>query len=145
MIDPELVRRKLCLILSDLKALDPLVDLPLGEYVASELHKLASERLLERIAGRMIDVNFHVVTESGSPPPKDYYDSFLEMGRLGVLPDAFSRSIASAAGLRNRLVHEYDALDPVRVHGALATASREVPEYVRQVEAYLSRLLADDE
>jgi uncharacterized protein YutE (UPF0331/DUF86 family) len=140
MIDPDLVRRKISLILGDLKALEPLARLPLKDYLAGEVEQLAAERLLERIAGRMIDVNYHVVTESGRAPPRDYYASFLEMGRVGVLPTDFARTIASAAGLRNRLVHEYDALDPVRIHAALGTAAAQVPLFLRHVEAHLATL-----
>jgi uncharacterized protein YutE (UPF0331/DUF86 family) len=142
MIDPELIRRKITLILGDLKALAPLAQLSLEDYVTGELEQLAAERLLERIAGRMIDVNYHIVTESGEPPPRDYFTSFLEMGRLGVLPVDLARTIASAAGLRNRLVHEYDAIDPVRVHAALGTALTQVPAFLRCVDSHLDDLEA---
>jgi uncharacterized protein YutE (UPF0331/DUF86 family) len=46
---------------------------------------------------------------------------------------------ASAAGLRNRLVHEYDELDPVKVHEALVTAVADVTEYLDQVRRFLDR------
>ena len=33
-----------------------------------------------------------------------------------------------AAGLRNRLVHDYEAIDPSRIHAAMAIAGRDLGE-----------------
>jgi uncharacterized protein YutE (UPF0331/DUF86 family) len=41
--------------------------------------------------------------------------------------------LAPAAGLRDRLVHEYESLDPVKVFVALGDARRDIPHYVEQV------------
>ena len=83
MVDVDLVVRKQTLILRDLESLREIARMPLDEFLAKRLHQAAAERYLERIAGRMIDINYHVLTESGHPPPKDHYDSFLEMGSAG--------------------------------------------------------------
>ena len=40
--------------------------------------------------------------------------SFTRLAELGVLDAEFARRIARAAGLRNRLVHEYEDIDPRR-------------------------------
>lgn len=137
MIDLDLVTRKLTLILADLKALEVLARKPRAEYLASDYDELAAERLLERLIGRMIDVNYHLVVESGEPPPRDYHASFAALGKLGVLPEDFARSISAAAGLRNRIVHEYEEIDPGRVYEALGRALEDVPRYVRCVTSYL--------
>ena len=139
MIDPELVTRKMLLITADLRALEPLARRPLEEYVACPTDEVLVERYLERIIGRMIDINYHVITEAGHPPPRDYFDSFTQLARVGVLPAAFAMQIAGSAGLRNRLVHEYDEIDPERVYEGLQAAVRDVPEYLRLVERYLKQ------
>jgi len=115
MIDPDLVTRKMLLIAADLRALEPLARHPLANYVASQTDEVLAERYLERIIGRMIDINYHLITEAGHPPPRDYFESFTQLGRIGVLSPEFAKQIAASAGLRNRLVHEYDAIDPERV------------------------------
>lgn len=137
MIDPELVTRKMVLIAEDLRALEPLARESLADYLASPTDEVLAERYLERIIGRMIDVNYHVLTESGQAPPKDYYDSFVALGGLGVLDPEFARQIAACAGVRNRIAHEYEAIDPVRVHEALRSAARDVPQYMKAVSAHL--------
>ena len=143
MVDAELVRRKMALILGDLKTLEPLAKKDLDEYLESKVDELVAERLLQRVIGRMIDVNYHLMTESGRPPPRDYYQSFHELGALGVVPPPFARRIAAAAGLRERLVHEYDEIDPVKVHEAAVSALAEVPEYLRHVDSHLDQLQGD--
>lgn len=50
-----------------------------------------------------------------------------------------AQAIAACAGLRNRIVHEYDAIDPARSHGALQTAARDVPQYLTHIHGYLNR------
>ncbi len=139
MIDPELVIRKLVLIGEDLRRLERLAVKPKEAYLASEIDETLAERYLERMIGRMIDVNYHLLTESGEAPPRDYFESFLALARLGVLEDGFARGLAPCAGLRNRIVHEYDEIDPARVHDALAAVVGDVPRYLAEVQRFLDR------
>lgn len=140
MIDRELVTRKLVLIASDLDRLGTLAARPAAEYLADPVHELVAERLLERVVGRMIDINYHVLTESGEPPPRDYYDLFTDLAKLRMLPADFAARIAACAGLRNRIAHEYDEIDPARIHEALQAAVTDILEYVRAVRAFIDRL-----
>lgn len=139
MIDPELVTRKMVLITADLRALEPVARRPLADYLASATDEVLAERYLERIIGRMIDINYHLITEAGHPPPRDYFESFTQLGRIGVLSPEFAKQIAASAGLRNRLVHEYDEIDPERVYEGLQAAMRDVPDYLRRVEQHLTK------
>jgi uncharacterized protein YutE (UPF0331/DUF86 family) len=138
-IDADLVGRKALLITRDLADLAPLARESVADYLAEPLHELVAERLLERIIGRMIDVNYHLLTETDHPPPADYFASFTQLAELGVYDSEFGRRIAGCAGLRNRIVHEYDAIDPRRVHEALGAAMRDVSTYLRAVEDYVKR------
>jgi uncharacterized protein YutE (UPF0331/DUF86 family) len=136
-IDKELVTRKMVLITEDLRALQPLAAKGLADYLASPTDEVLAERYAERIIGRMIDINYHVLTESGQPPPKDYYQSFTALAAAGILERAFAERIAASAGLRNRIVHEYDTIDPARVHEALRSAVRDVPMYLKRLTEFL--------
>lgn len=136
-VDSELIIRKISLILGDLRELDPLAKLPANEYLGDELRRLATERLLERMIGRMIDINYHIITERDGLPPKDFYESFVRLGALGVLSPELSRAMAPAAGLRNRLAHEYNEIDHDKVREAAAQAVRLVPQYLDAVRTFL--------
>ena len=139
MIDRDLVTRKMVLITADLGTLQGMASKDRGSYLASPTDELVAERLLERMSGRMIDINFHLITEAGEAPPADYYESFTRLARLGVLERDFATRIAGSAGLRNRIVHEYDEIDPARVHEALQSAVTDIPAYLRRINDYVGR------
>lgn len=127
----------MALILEDLRSVTLIAEKPLDAYLASDLDEVVTERYLERMIGRMIDINYHLITDAGHAPPRDYYASFTDLAKLHVLPPAFASQIAMCAGLRNRLVHEYDEIDPRRVHEGLLAAVHDIPEYLRHVHTYV--------
>ncbi len=137
MIDPELVTRKLVLITEDLRRLEALARKSREEYLASGIDEDLAERYLERMIGRMIDVNYHLLTESGEAPPRDYHESFVALSRVGALPADFARRLAPCAGLRNRIVHAYDDLDAGRVYDSLRDALADVPAYLAGIRDFL--------
>ncbi len=49
--------------------------------------------------------------------------------------------MAMAAGLRNRIVHEYDEIDPERVYEALPVAVRRIPAYLH-VQRFMEKILS---
>jgi uncharacterized protein YutE (UPF0331/DUF86 family) len=139
-VDAALVRRKMALILEDIGRLSTLAALNDEDYHRDPIHEIVAERLLERIIGRMIDVNYHLWVEAGHQPPKDYHESFLRLAELNVLGYDSAAQLARSSGLRNRLAHEYNGIDSRLVHEAARSAARSVPEYLRAVEAHLARL-----
>lgn len=146
MVNREFVVRKMRLIGEDLERLAPIGTLPLEAYLADPKYEALAERYLERMIGRMIDVNYHVIVESGNAPPKDYHESFVRLGTLGILEAMFARQLAAAAGLRNRIVHEYNELEEEKVYTAIQSSLRDIPMYLKQVKTHLDRIAgASDE
>ena len=139
-VDRELVTRKLLLITQDLDAVAPFATKPVSTFLESRVDQAVVERMLERMIGRMIDVKYHLITECGHPPPSDYHASFLKLAELGIVDHEFARRIARCAGLRNRLVHEYEEIDPRKVFESLQAARDDIVTYVRSVQSYLDRL-----
>ncbi|MBI4254128.1 MAG: DUF86 domain-containing protein [Candidatus Rokubacteria bacterium] len=138
MVDRDLVTRKIALIVDDLRAVTPIAQKPMDDYLASATDEIVTERYLERMIGRTIDINYHLITEAGHPPPRDYYESYTQLAKLRILSPAFASQIVACAGLRNRLVHEYDAIDPRRVYEGLQAAVRDIPEYLRRVHEHVA-------
>ena len=81
----------------------------------------AAERLLQEAIEAALDINAHLIAEHGAAIPEDYYGGFLALGRLQVVPEPLARQLAPSAGLRNRLVHVYAAIDDAKVFAAIAT------------------------
>jgi uncharacterized protein YutE (UPF0331/DUF86 family) len=139
MIDRQLITRKMSLILEDVAAMTRLSQLSREQYLKDSINEALAERYLERAIGRMIDVNFHLVTESGHAPPKDYHESFVLLGTHGVMTADLAKELAMAAGLRNRIVHEYDDIDPERVYEALPPAVRRIPVYLDHIQRFVEK------
>jgi uncharacterized protein YutE (UPF0331/DUF86 family) len=133
-IDRDLVTRKLTLIFGELRTIEKLAATAQDEFLRDEMAQAVAERVLERVIGRMIDVNYHLLTGRGLPPPSDYFTSFLKLAEIGVLDRAFADRLAPSAGLRNRLVHEYDAIDPARVFDALRRSADDIRRYAAAVQ-----------
>ena len=99
---------RLCECLQKLEALH---SRPLDDFLRDPYLRDIVERNLEVAAQCCIDVANRIISLEEALKPADYYESFVRLGELGVLPMEFARDFASIAGLRNVLVHEYLAID----------------------------------
>jgi uncharacterized protein YutE (UPF0331/DUF86 family) len=131
--DKKLINRKVTLINNDLKSLRTLSKLSLKTYLSKSEHEALAERYLERIIGRMIDINYHILSEEESEIPTDFYSSFVNMGKKKYLPSKLAETMADSAGLRNRLAHEYDEIDPKKVFQAMEACLKDVPKYLKSI------------
>ena len=139
MIDRELVDRKLSQIVEYLTALAPLQGLSYESYLQQPLTRYAAERLLQLLVDTAVDINAHLSVELTGTPPQDYYDSFIKAAQAGALSVVFALNIAQSTGLRNRLVHQYEAIDHAIVHSAIAEAITQYTEYCRHITTFLDR------
>jgi uncharacterized protein YutE (UPF0331/DUF86 family) len=137
-VDAALVRRKLARITRNLEDLATVQSLDLEQYIEDRFRHKGTERLLQETVESAVDVNMHMLKAAGLPPSQDYFGSFIEVGRHGVIPLALAERLAPSTGMRNRLVHEYDSIDDQRVLGAVAAAVRDFGEYVAAVDQWLS-------
>ena len=79
----------------------------------------------------------HLLAQKADKLPDDYYQSLIQLGELGILPQDLAVALAPSAGLRNRLVHEYEAIDDTIVIAAVPQAQDLYPQYVAAVERQL--------
>jgi uncharacterized protein YutE (UPF0331/DUF86 family) len=139
-LDKGIIRRKLGVIMDSLRILDPIGKLTFEEYMNDLLRRKATERLMQELIEAAIDINAHILSETGHQAPDDYYDSFIRLGTTGVIPTELAQGLAPSAGLRNRIVHDYDALDDAVVHKAILVAEELYPLYIREIERYISKI-----
>lgn len=138
-VDQELVKRKLALILDDLEKLRSLAKVSREEFISDYHPRIMVERLLERVIGRMIDINYHLLTETRLTIPKDYYESFVKLAELELFPAEEARKFAQLAGLRNRLAHEYNNLDEQKLFAAFQEIMAVLPRYLKAVDGFLTK------
>lgn len=137
-VDRDIIRRKLAVIAENLNALAPIKEMTQESYVDDLYKRKATERLLQELIEAAIDINTHLMVQTGHSAPDDYYESFIKIGSMKIIPTDLALKLAPSAGLRNRLVHEYDMLEHSLVLEAVAMAEDTYAEYVKHINAYLS-------
>ncbi len=137
-IDKAIIRRKLAVIIENLNALGPISGMTREEYIQNLYKRKATERLLQELIEAAIDINIHLIVQTGNIAPDDYYKSFIDAGRFSIIPIALAEKLAPSAGLRNRLVHEYDLIEHAIVLDAAQMAEKLYSEYVKQVESFIT-------
>ena len=137
-VDPAVVRRKLSVITTNLRALEPVATIDLTRYRAEIFTRKGTERLLQELIEAALDLNMHLLAQTARKLPDDYYQSFILLGEQEILSKELATALAPSAGLRNRLVHEYEAIDDTVVMKAVRQAQDLYPQYVAAVEQYLT-------
>jgi uncharacterized protein YutE (UPF0331/DUF86 family) len=138
-VDAAIIRRKLQRMAASLEGLRPIARFSAEEYRARFYERKAAERLLQQAIEAALDINAHLIAELGGEVPEEYYGGFLKIGQLGIVPAGLAASLAPSAGLRNRLVHEYDAIDDAKVLASVGTLLELYPRYIQAVEGYLAK------
>ena len=139
-VEVEIITRKLAVIVENLKGLEPIKDMTQGEYVRDLYKRKAAERLLQELIEAAIDINTYITVQTGHIAPDDYYESFLKMGELKIISLDLANKLAPSAGLRNRLVHEYNQLEHSLVLDAVRMAEELYPIYVKEINDYVSKV-----
>lgn len=121
-VDAAVVRRKLAHILATIETLRPIAGFTLAEYRARVWERKATERLLQEAIEAALDVN---------------YGTFLRLADLGIISPDLARAVAPSAGLRNRLVHEYDEIDDAKVLASVSSTLQIYPRFVQSIETWL--------
>ena len=139
MVDAAVVQRKLRKLSEYLQELEEVKPPSFDAYVRSRLVRRSVERLLQLLVEVASDINTHIIVGLGHPPPDDYFQGFIRMGELGVLAPELAARLAPAAGARNILVHEYEAIDDRIVYASIPRALEDFRAYGRQVLDFLHR------
>lgn len=137
-IDAILLKRKLVQLKGYLEELARGKPSSFLEYQKSSKERRNAERLLQLIVETASDINEYILVESGMAPPEDYRTSFTELSRLSVLDPEFALEISKAAGLRNRLVHDYADIDDKIVYDSIDSALQQFSMYITAVNRIVS-------
>ncbi len=128
-----LLVQRLSQIVTCCDELAPLLSIGYEEFASLPAHFRLAERDVQLVVDSAVDVNNHLILEAGRVPPQKYFDTFLELGRLKILPRALADRLARTSGLRNRIVHEYETVDLRILHGGLRSFERDYRDYARRI------------
>ncbi len=104
---------------------------------SEKLH--AAERLFQLIVDEMIDINQHFIKELDFDLSNDIEGTFHILGENDILPKDFALKIAPVVGLRNRLVHRYEKLDPKTFIESFQKEYADFEEYIKFIINYLEK------
>ena len=139
MLDKNFITRKIKLIQEEIAKVEELSNYTFEEIKNDFLKRYSVERTLEKIIMRAIDINQHIIVENavGYETIRSYEDTFYILTKLNVYPEVFSKQIAPSAGLRNRLVHEYNDTKDEIIYNSVADAITQYTEYCNYILKYI--------
>jgi len=139
MLDKNFITRKIKLIQEEIAKVEELSNYTFEEIKNDFIKRYCVERALEKIIMRAIDINQHIIVENavGYETIRSYEDTFYILTKLNVYPEVFSKQIAPSAGLRNRLVHEYNDTKDEIIYNSVADAITQYTEYCNYILKYI--------
>lgn len=138
-LDKNLIKEKLKNILNYLEELKPILTKSYKEYIKDYTNYRTIERNIQLIVDTAVDINNHIILANDREPPIDYYDSFVKMENLEIISSELARKLASSAGLRNKLVHEYEKIDDHLLYLEAKKNLKNYFEYIKLVMEYLKK------
>ena len=130
-------RRLLASLSEDLARLEQVAPRTFAEYEKQWEKVAIIERLFTRLVNYAIDINQFVLVSHSIQPPTNYFQTFIELARLKVLPQKLAHDLARGTAIRNRLEHEYDRIDHVQVYAYIKKVPRWYSGYVRHLKRWL--------
>lgn len=137
MINKDLILSKLLKIKNYIQELKTFSNITFEEYKRDFIKKRAVERLIFLLVEVATDINSYVIVEIGKNPPTDYYDSFIKAIEIGLISKQLGEKLAPSAGLRNRLVHEYDEIKDDIVYSSINDAIELYTTFIKEVNDYI--------
>jgi len=97
------------------------------------------ERGLLAGATLIFDVADHILAAHFTLYPQTYRESLERLRDRGVISPSLWEKMATFAGLRNILAHEYMTIDIPKVHRQFLRALETFPQFQREVQEWLDR------
>lgn len=137
-MEREIVTVRIRLMIKYLNRLRGFESVTLSEYLDNFDYQLMVERLIELLVESSSDINSYLLLQLHNVTPATYYDSFIEAGKNGLTTRELAGELAKSSGMRNRLVHQYEAIDNEPI------ALSQFPLYLKQITDYLDSLEVKD-
>ena len=142
-IEPEVILTRLQAMRKYLQRLKQFESLTFEEYQNDFDTQLVTERLVQLCTEAALDINKYLFAKLGLITSKQELTNkeyFLNAIAHGILTRETGTMLASAAGMRNVLVHLYLDIENEKVFLAIQKCLKYYPIYMREILDYLDRL-----
>jgi len=136
-VDPEKIRARIEAMREVLTVLRRHRKSNLKQFLANRDAQFTVQHALYIAVQSLLDIGIHILADSGVRNISDYRDVIMKLGQIKVLPPSFTESIADMAGFRNRLIHEYEDIDPSKIHAFLKNRLWDFEDFIKYVRDYL--------
>lgn len=90
------------------------------------------------------DINNMLLKMNGQKGASDYFNSFINISELNIIPMDFALKIAPSTGLRNVLIHEYEEINDAIVYKSINNCLEHYLEYMKYISTYLECIPSED-
>lgn len=132
-----LVTERLNIIRNAVKRLKLLAEMPAEEFCRNEDAVDIAENRLRRAIEALFDLGRHLVVKSGAGVPPDYRSVIELLRESSILPEDFARRIDGMAGYRNRIIHDYNKVNPEELYQILNTRLSDFSLFCQYITDYL--------
>lgn len=136
MTDPDLIKKKLAQIETNLRELRTLASLDALESDLREQRFI--EHTLQLAIQAALDVASHIVSDERLGEPRTNRELFDLLAQAGWLEDELTETLRRMAGFRNVLVHGYDTVNLKIVRDIVEHRLVDLERFVAAVRARLS-------
>ena len=133
MVKIEIIHSKFKSINETLEILRPYQKLSLQDFLRNKDSQFTVQYALLTAIQALLDVGNHILADRNIRNVADYRDIIVKLGQEKIMPPSFIESISDMAGFRNRLIHEYQDVDPQKVYGFLKERLGDFEEFMRLV------------
>ncbi len=134
-INREMIEARIREINDAIRMLREIVDREYGRLTTH--HRLAMRYLVIQLVEAASSVCVHILMAAFNEKPEGFPECFLRLGEKGVLPGGLAERLASAARLRNLLVHRYWTIQDEKVFSSLKGGLGDFEEFVARVRDFL--------
>lgn len=112
MSEPELIK-KITRLKEYLDVLEKYSTTDTKVFLEDEEKVYALERVFQLVVDEAIDINTYISYHIGGKVSESYKSTFFELVSLGIISNDLAEKISESAGLRNKLVHDYEKMQKV--------------------------------
>lgn len=122
-----------------LAELEPYLAIGVEKYLSDREKRYIVERLIQLIVEVASDINRNIIEQNQNAPADTYYNTFVRLAELKILPEKLSQRVASSTGLRNRLVHRYEDVEHKIVYHSAVHMLEDYRRYVQLIHKYVKQ------